>query len=137
MQRKIQQLTLWPSNMVQDVYQFNKEIIKTEERESPGVLSRERLLFALTAMYEELHEFTVANNTDNVGEALDAMIDLIYFALGRCYELGITEKQFYDCWNIVQEKNMQKSLGRKNRGTQTDAVKPEGWEAADLNEVLR
>lgn len=132
------QVPLWPPiNMVYDVYKFNEQIIKTERREVPGPLSRERLLFALTAMYEELHEFTVANNEGNTGEALDAMIDLIYFALGRCYELGISEEQFMTCWKLVQEKNMQKSLGRKNRGTDVDAMKPEGWKAADLNEVLK
>ena len=65
------------------------------------------------------------------------MQDLIYFALGRCYEMGISKEQFYSCWKIVQEKNMQKTLGKKNRGTDVDAVKPEGWAAADLNEVLK
>lgn len=132
-----QQLNLFQPDMVDDVYKFNKEIIKTEECKTSKVLNRERLLFALTAMYEELHEFTVANNSNNIGEALDAMIDLIYFALGRCYEMGISKEQFYSCWKIVQEKNMQKTLGKKNRGTDVDAIKPEGWEAANLNEVLK
>ena len=80
--------------MIKDVYLFNHDIIGTNFPLKPQVLDRERLLFAITAMYEELHEFTVASNTGNIGEALDAMIDLIYFALGRCYEMGITEEQF-------------------------------------------
>lgn len=122
--------------MIKDVYLFNHEIIGTNFPLKPQVLDRERLLFALTAMYEELHEFTVASNQGNVGEALDAMIDLIYFALGRCYEMGITEEQFKKCWEIVQNKNMNKKRGTKNRGTNVDAMKPEGWVAADLNEVL-
>lgn len=122
--------------MIKDVYLFNHEIIGTNFPLNPKVLDRERLLFAMTAMYEELHEFTVATNANNVGEALDAMIDLIYFAVGRCYEMGITEQQFKKCWNIVQDKNMHKKRGTKNRGTNVDAMKPEGWVAADLNEVL-
>lgn len=122
--------------MIKDVYLFNHEIIGTNFPLNPKVLDRERLLFAMTAMYEELHEFTVATNAGNVGEALDAMIDLIYFAVGRCYEMGITEEQFKKCWNIVQDKNMHKKRGTKNRGTNVDAMKPEGWVAADLNEVL-
>ena len=124
-------------NLVKDVYQFNQEIIGTEKPNNPQILNRERLLFALTAMYEELNEFTVANNCNNVGEALDAMIDLIYFALGRCYEMGISEEQFNKCWQMVQEKNMAKKRGTKNRGTSQDAMKPEGWQAADLSEVLK
>lgn len=122
--------------LIEDVYEFNEKIIGTKQPEKFSVLNRERLLFALTAMYEELNEFTVANNCNNVGEALDAMIDLIYFALGRCYEMGITIEQFEKCWNIVQEKNMAKKRGTKNRGTDQDAMKPEGWQAADLSEVL-
>lgn len=123
-------------NFVGDVYKFNEEIIQTIQPEKPQTLSRERLLFALTAMYEELHEFTVANNNNDVGESLDAMIDLIYFAIGRCYEMGITEEQFNKCWKAVQNKNMSKKRGTKNRGTEQDAMKPEGWKAADLGELL-
>lgn len=122
--------------LIEDVYEFNQKIIGTKQPEKFSVLNRERLLFALTAMYEELNEFTVANNCGNVGEALDAMIDLIYFALGRCYEMGITIEQFEKCWNVVQEKNMAKKRGTKNRGTDQDAMKPEGWQAADLGEIL-
>lgn len=122
--------------MINDVYEFNKKIIGTEQPEKLTPLTRERLLFALIAMYEELNEFTVACNSGNIGDALDAIIDLIYFAIGRAYELGITEEQFKKCWNIVQEKNMSKKRGTKNRGTDIDAAKPEGWQAADLNEVL-
>lgn len=132
----MQQLCLF-NDMIGDVYKFNQEIIGTIPPENPQVLSRERLLFGLTAMYEELHEFTLASNTNNVGEAVDAMIDLIYFAIGRCYEMGIPIHKLTECWNKVQEKNMQKTLGKKNRGTEIDAAKPEGWTAADLNEVLK
>ena len=99
--------------MIKDVYLFNHEIIGTNFPLKPQVLDRERLLFAITAMYEELHEFTVATNADNVGEALDAMIDLIYFAIGRCYEMGITEEQFKKCWDIVQDKICIKNVEQK------------------------
>lgn len=99
--------------MINDVYEFNEKIIGSKTPTKFTTLNRERLLFALTAMYEELHEFTVATNNNDVGEALDAIIDLIYFALGRCYEMGITQEQFKRCWDIVQEKNMQKKKGKK------------------------
>lgn len=122
--------------MIKDVYQFNKEIIGTEQPKIPTNLTRERLLFALTAMYEELYEFTKACNSNNVGESLDAIIDLIYFAIGRAYEMGISEEQFIRCWKAVQQKNMQKKKGTKNRGTATDAIKPQNWQAANLGDIL-
>lgn len=123
--------------MIDNVYKFNKEIIGIEQPIKATNLTRERLLFALTAMYEELYEFTVACNSNNVGEALDAIIDLIYFAIGRAYEMGITPAQFRQCWNLVQNKNMAKKRGTKNRGTDLDASKPEGWEAADLGDIIK
>lgn len=123
--------------MIDNVYKFNKDIIGIKQPIKATNLSRERLLFALTAMYEELYEFTVACNSNNVGEALDAIIDLIYFAIGRAYEMGITPTQFRQCWNLIQEKNMSKKRGTKNRGTDLDASKPEGWKAADLGEIIK
>lgn len=122
--------------LIEDVYEFNEKIIGTKQPSVPTTLSRERLLFALTAMYEELHEFTLASNQDNVAEQVDAMIDLIYFALGRCYEIGVSKEAFLACWNIVQQKNMAKKRGTKNRGTEQDACKPQGWVAPNLEEVL-
>lgn len=123
--------------MINDVYKFNKEIIGTEVPIKPTNLSRERFLFALTAMYEELGEFTEACNENKVEDALDAIIDLIYFAIGRAYEMGITEEQFKQCWNLVQQKNMAKKRGAKNRGTEQDACKPENWIAPDFSGVLK
>lgn len=123
--------------MIKDVYTFNREIIGTVQPEKPTNLERERLLFALTAMYEELNEFTVACNSNNVSDALDAIIDLIYFAIGRAYELGITEAQFRQYWSLVQQKNMQKKRGTKNRGTDQDAAKPERWTSPDFKDIIK
>ena len=123
--------------MIENVYKFNKEIIGTQQPIKPTNLSKERLLFALIAMYEELGEFTEACNSNKVEDALDAIIDLIYFAIGRAYEMGITQAQFRQCWNLVQEKNMAKKRGIKNRGTDQDACKPEGWVAPDFSGVLK
>lgn len=113
--------------MIKDVYEFNEKIIGTKQPIKPTNLTKERLLFALTAMYEELNEFTIACNSNNINEALDAIIDLIYFAIGRAYELGITEEQFKKCWNLVQQKNMQKKRGNKGRGSNIDAIKDSTW----------
>lgn len=125
------------NNIIKNVYDFNKTIIGTEQPIKPTNLSKERLLFALIAMYEELGEFTEACNSNKIEDALDAIIDLIYFAIGRAYEMGITQIQFEKCWNLVQEKNMAKKRGTKNRGTEQDATKPEGWIAPDFSEVLK
>jgi predicted HAD superfamily Cof-like phosphohydrolase len=53
-------------------------------------------------MLEELNEFEVAGS---VIDQADAMIDLIYFALGTLVELGVNPEPLFD---IVHNANMSK-----------------------------
>jgi len=115
------------SLIFQDVVQFNKEIIGTERRGYIGCLSDERLDFAVKVLTEEIDEFIQAHGSKDQVAAIDAMIDLIYYALGRLYELGLSAENFAHVWTNVHEANMKKKKGDKGRGTNQDAIKPEGW----------
>jgi predicted HAD superfamily Cof-like phosphohydrolase len=70
--------------------------------EKPHVMSIERQQQRFEYMAEELQEFIDA--TDLVDQA-DAMIDLIYLAVGTLVELGIKPEPLFD---IVQKANMSK-----------------------------
>lgn len=50
---------------------------------------------------EEIAEFLVA---PDIYEQADAMIDLIYFALGTLVEMGIKPDELFD---IIQKANME------------------------------
>jgi predicted HAD superfamily Cof-like phosphohydrolase len=54
----------------------------------PAVLTRERANSRSNWMSEEIEEFQAAIRAGDVTEALDALADLIYFALGTAVELG-------------------------------------------------
>jgi hypothetical protein len=125
-----------------DVIKFNKEVICTEQPKNLKLLDNERLKFGVKVLQEETDEFQQAHldeslNTDEaIAESIDALIDLIYFAFGRMYEMGLTPQQFANCWSEVHEKNMQKKKGNKGRGSDQDAIKPEGWEKPCVNTIL-
>ena len=70
-----------------------------------GLLSRGKW------MNEEVAEFLVAQD---IYEQADAMIDLIYFALGTLVEMGLEADELFD---IVQKANMANCGPTANRTT--------------------
>lgn len=80
---------------------------------------------------EELNELKQAINNQDVPETADALVDLIYFALGGLHQLGVDANKAFE---IVHQANMTKKCGVKpSRGLEGDATKPAGWEAPDLS----
>lgn len=136
------------SKQFKDVVEFNQDIIKLAPTE---FLNRERVEWFKNTINEELSEFEKANdnyiaakkcNADAetlLGcqvDMMDAIIDLIYFAFGRLYEIGITEDDFDAMWNAVHESNMTKKRGNKGRGSDDDAIKPEGWQGPEQKFII-
>ena len=87
----------------------------------PRMVERGRALSRGKWMNEEVAEFLVAQD---IYEQADAMIDLIYFALGTLVEMGLEADELFD---IVQKANMAKlwSDGKPKDGK---VIKPDGWE---------
>ena len=97
-------------------------------------MSQERALVRASWMKEEILEFLVA---DNVVEQVDAMIDLLYFALGTLVEIGMPPKGVF---NLVHKANMSKlHNGVAKYGPDGKVIKPEGWVAPDaaIKEYIR
>lgn len=74
-------------------------------------------------MMEELTEFAAA---DTLEEQVDALTDLIYFAIGTFTLMGVKPEPFFD---IVHAANMGKihEDGKPRFDEQGKIVKPEGW----------
>ena len=95
--------------------------------DSPVNLSEERAIKRSSWMLEELEEFTTA---ENVVDRADAMIDLIYFALGTLVEMGVQPGKLFE---IVQAANMAKlhADGKPRYREDSKIIKPEGWVAPE------
>lgn len=99
--------------------------------DGPTLLSEERAAARLSWMQEELDEFADARKTmAPLLEQADAMIDLIYFALGTLVELGVDPAPLFD---IVHSANMAKVHpdGTVKYHPDGKVKKPEGWEPPD------
>ncbi len=114
-----------------DVARFDRAVIGLPLPDRPTTLGADRRRWAVLAFTEEVREFVDATKAGDVVEAADALVDLVYFALGRLEEMGVP---FGPVWDAVQEANMGKVRGEwtKRPGSLGhDAVKPEGWEPPD------
>jgi predicted HAD superfamily Cof-like phosphohydrolase len=119
------------ARMLVKVAEFNREVVALPIPKTPQVLGKQRRTWANAALQEELKEFNDAADAGDVLEAADALIDLVYFALGRLVEMGVPATAVMD---EVQRANMDKERGElsKRPGSMGhDAVKPACWQAPD------
>ena len=113
-----------------DVYDFH-EAFGVPVRETPAFMPPERAQKRVLWMEEEIGEFIEASSIE---EQADAMIDLIYFALGTLVEIGVRPQALFD---IVHGANMRKLWpdGRPHYNSDSKVIKPAGW--TDPEPLLR
>ena len=107
-----------------DVREFHEKFGHPVGRQ-PRMMERQRALSRGKWMNEEVAEFLVAQD---IYEQADAMIDLMYFALGTLVEMGLEADELFD---IVQKANMTKLWpdGKPHYNPKDGKViKPAGWE---------
>jgi predicted HAD superfamily Cof-like phosphohydrolase len=124
-----------PADMLGDVARFHMKFGQAYVG-PPQHLDEEERVFRLKCLREEVQEY---EDADNLEGELDALVDLIYFALGTAYRHGFHE--FREAWRRVHAKNMTKRLvikeGESKRGhDRYDIVKPEGFVPADLSDLV-
>ena len=74
---------------------------------------------------------------------IDALIDIVYVALGTALALGVSPEMWNKGWAAVHKANMAKERALRaedsKRGTTYDVVKPEGWQSPEkeLANVLK
>lgn len=89
----------------------------------PTMLQPDRVALRATWMREELDEFIQAAT---ITDQADAIIDLVYFALGTLVEAGVDAETVF---SIVHAANMQKILSSPQKVLASDGKieKPAGW----------
>lgn len=120
----------------QDVYDFNVKFDLPRPRE-PLLLTRDVYLYRRKFLEEELREFETAHLQADWYGCADALIDLVYVALGTAVMMGVPWQAL---WNEVHRANMEKirvsSERDSKRGHYLDVVKPPNWRAPDLSSVF-
>lgn len=123
-------------NMLDDVRQFHQKF-NMPKRVWGEVFKKDVVLFRLSFLLEELQELSSALNNDDFEQATDALVDLVYVALGTADILSLP---FPAAWEEVHKANMQKvavaSSKESKRGSQLDIGKPAGWEPPDILQFL-
>lgn len=93
--------------------------------------------FRINFLKEELQEYIDAVTVGNLEKQFDALIDLVYVALGTAHLQGLPFRAGFD---RVQYANMQKMKAtRETEGTRPhlfDITKPYGWKAPVLLDLI-
>ncbi len=123
-------------SMFTDVHEFHQKF-ELPCRKPGETFQRDIVLFRLSFLLEELQELSSALNNDNIEEATDALVDLIYVAAGTGEILSLPLKS---AWNEVHKANMKKikisSSKESKRGSIIDIAKPSGWKPPDIFKYL-
>lgn len=118
--------------MIEDVRQFH---VKFDLIASlfPVHLTQAKLKERIDFMQEELDEFKVAAKSQDLAEQADALVDLVYVAMGTAVMLGLP---WDELWAEVQRANMDKVRGMTKRGHAVDVTKLPGWIPPQINDIL-
>jgi predicted HAD superfamily Cof-like phosphohydrolase len=131
-----------------DIEQFHRKfdlIYEGKPRVLPYDLGKFRIRFLIeeTAEYQSavsraaLDLSSSRSPDDQMAKALDALVDLVYVALGTAYLHGF---DFNEAWRRVHEANMKKiraaDVSQSTRGSLHDVIKPPEWEPPSLVDLV-
>lgn len=146
-----------PSKEFQDVRDFHQkfELLCFDK---PARLTKRKLVERIEFLQEELNEFVegcglclyveptasgyAVEVTDgemetplpqDLAKQADALVDLVYVALGTAVMLGLPWDWL---WDDVQRANMAKVRGMTKRGHAVDVTKPPGWQGPQTQRIL-
>jgi predicted HAD superfamily Cof-like phosphohydrolase len=106
-----------------DVLTFHSKfglLINSEPTHLKQCKLNERIEF----LQEELDEFKKACAEQDLEGQADALVDLVYVAIGTAVMMGLP---WDELWADVQRANMAKVRGVTHRGHKVDCTKPPGW----------
>lgn len=119
--------------MLRDISEFHRKFglgYDGPPRDLPKDLSDLRI----ARLFEESIEYADAQTGE---DRLDALVDIVYIALGSAYLHGY---DFEEAWRRVHVANMAKerapSADASKHGSAFDIVKPEGWTPPDLSDLV-
>lgn len=99
------------------------------------VFTEDEKSFRTCCMNEEVQEYKEATNKV---EELDALVDIVVFALGTAERQGMLGV-FEEAFERVMAANMAKQIGplEKRENFSLNLLKPEGWTAPVLDDLVK
>lgn len=125
-------------DMLLDIAAFHTKF-EIPRAAQPTLLPIEDMGFRISFLFEEMQEMVDAFEQDDLEGQFDALIDLVYVALGTAWMLGLP---FGEGWSRVHAANMKKERAvdeydeRSKRMHKLDVVKPKGWVSPDLSDLV-
>ena len=123
-------------DLLGDINRFHNKF-GFKKNEKVGIPDNPELVnFRTSFLMEELAEYTQAITKKDDAAALDALVDIVYIALGTAWLFNLP---FEKAWKEVQTANMKKVRAKsksKKRGTAFDVIKPKGWRPPDIDQVI-
>ena len=128
------------NSFAHQVADFNQQVLGIAQRPM-DMLADAEYDITVKCLHEEIGEFTEAHQSGDYIKSVDALVDLMYFATGALYKMGLTPDKINAIQSAVHQANMEKKLGvvaKRGDGSAADAVKPEGWISpeARIEEIL-
>lgn len=124
-------------DMVDQVFEFNEKVIGLSDVDF-NCLTEKQHAWIRNFVIEELNELHEAYLKQDMVGMVDAVGDLIYGAMGTFKKMGLSQEHVRQCFTAIHNANMAKRRGDKGRGSDEDAVKPDGWVAPEvtISEIL-
>jgi predicted HAD superfamily Cof-like phosphohydrolase len=118
------------------VEEFNTTIRGQAIPPTPTVLTEVQARRTSEAVNEELLELKHACLDGDVLEAADAVIDMMFFGLGRLAEMGVPAAAVFEAVHAANMKKVPGDLAKRSGWSGSDAVKPAGWTPPDHSFLL-
>ena len=134
----------WRPHYLRDTREFFKKF-GLDASTTPAKPGIDLAIFRVRCLHEEVDELANALPTHYFSDrwdpaaALDALVDLLYFTFGTAHVLGL-DGVLGEAWRRVHKANLTKVRARASadskRGSTYDVVKPQGWVAPSLTDLV-
>jgi hypothetical protein len=125
------------TDIIDQIFDFNEQVINLPDVDL-NPLTPMQWSWTNKFIEEELKEFNDGFGKQDIVAMCDAIGDLIYGAMGTFKKMGLSRAQVRAIFTAIHNANMTKKRGDKGRGTDEDAIKPEGFVPPEdaISEIL-
>lgn len=120
-------------SLLEDVAEFHAKFrtpLMPRPTALPNVLPPELGRARLAHLREEVQEYTSAIIAGNVAAQADALVDVVYVAIGNALIQGLP---FAEVWDAVHRANLQKEYAPH---VAKRLIKPPSWQPPDIAAIL-